>query len=191
MTAERSRLAAVVSDLAGPLPVVVALFLAGDRDGRSWLASVGWAVLAVVLLAVIPYVVTLRLRHPADGTRPARARKGAYMALVAALSLGGLLVLALLPSPGSVVDVAVAVVISLLAVAAATAVAAWSNHTAACAGGAAMCVVLAGPAWITLALAVVAVAWARLTLGRHSPAQVVLGAIWGAAVAAAALALLL
>lgn len=189
--AQSHRLANAISDVVGPLPVLAALCLAGVRDGRSVLTAIGWGLLAVVLLAVVPYLVTRRLRHPADGSRPGRGRKAGYMALVAALSLGGLVVLAILPSPSSVVDVAIATVITLVAVAVATGVAGWSNHTAACAGGAAMCVVLDGPLWCVLIAAVAAVGWARLELGRHTPAQVTFGAVWGAAVATVALAVLL
>ena len=187
----QARVASAVSDIIGPLPVIVALCLGGLRDGRSVLASVGWSLVAILLLAVIPYVVTLRLRHPADGSRPGRGRKGGYMAVVAATSLAGLVVLTLTPTPRSVVDVAVTVVVTLMAVAIATALAGWSNHTAACAGGVSMCVVLAGPVWLALTLAVIVVGWARVTLNRHSIAQVVLGAVWGGAVSAVVLIVLL
>lgn len=174
------RAAAVVSDAVGPLPVLVALCLAGRRDGLAAGASIAWGVAALMLLAVVPYVVTYRVRHPRDGLRPNRARKGAYMAGVAAIAAAGLTLLWLVGAPPALLAAAIVVVLTLAVTSVATAVAGWSNHAAACAAGVAMSSVLGGPVWLLLAIACTSVGWARVTLGRHSWGQVG----WGAAVGA-------
>jgi hypothetical protein len=186
---EDPRLASVVSDLFGPLPTLAALCGAGALH-TSALAGIGWGLLAMVFAAIVPYLVTWRLRHPADGSRPTGRDRASYMGLAVLTAAAGIVVLRILGSPDAVVDVTVAIMICLAVVAVTNALWHWSNHMAGCAAGVAMLVVLFGAPGLLAAAALPAVAWARLALGRHTVSELVLGTMCGAAVAGAVLAIL-
>lgn len=86
---------------------------------------------------------------------------------------------------------ALTVLLSALAVqgmilSAVTAVWKVSLHTAAVAGAAVVAWHVAGPASLGIAALVPVVAWARITLGRHTPAQTIAGALVGSLICAAA-----
>jgi len=141
-------------------------------------------------VAILPYLATWRIRHPAGGGRPSPSARATYMGLAVGTAAIGVVALDALGSPGRVLAAVAAVLISLAVVAVTNAKWGWSNHMAACAAGVAMLLVLFGwPAlWATCALP--AVAWARLSLGRHVPAELVLGAAVGATVSASVFAAL-
>jgi membrane-associated phospholipid phosphatase len=96
--------------------------------------------------------------------------------------LAGLAVLVVLNAPQQLVALVVAM---LAALAATTVVTLWwklSLHAAAASGTVAILALSFGPA-LTLAVPLVAVvAWSRVRLGDHTPAQTVAGAILGALV---------
>lgn len=189
-SSSRSRLASVVSDSLGPLPPLAALCGAGAKGTSSTLAGIGWGLLAMFFAAILPYVLTWRMRHPAGGGRLAPWARASYMGLAVVTAVLGLLVLHWLGAPDAVVSAVIAIVASLAVVAVTNARWGWSNHLAACAAGVAMLVVLFGPAGLWAALALPAVAWARLTLNRHTPGELVLGGLVGAVISGGVLAVL-
>lgn len=184
------RLASLVSDSLGPLPPLAALCGAGALHA-SIAAGIGWGLLAMFFAAILPYAVTWRVRHPADGTRPDRGTRGLYMALAVVTAAVGITVLTLLAAPLAVVDVTVTIMIALSVVAVTNAWWRWSNHMAASAAGVSMLVVLFGPAALVAAVALPAVAWSRRALGRHSGRELLLGALCGAGVSVPVLVALL
>ncbi|HEV2126892.1 MAG TPA: phosphatase PAP2 family protein, partial [Chloroflexota bacterium] len=65
-----------------------------------------------------------------------------------------------------------------------------SIHVAVVAGTVAVLTIVFGSGFLGLALLVALVAWSRVELGDHTPAQAIVGGVVGAAVAAAAFSLL-
>lgn len=141
--------------------------------------------------AILPYLVTWKVRHPAGDRRPSRTTRAAYMGLAVVTAAAGIAILIPLGAPAAVVKVTVTIMICLCVVAVTNGLRRWSNHMAACAAGVAMLYVLFGWYGLIAALALPAVAWARLQLGRHSRIELVLGALCGAAVSGPVLAALL
>lgn len=184
------RTASLVSDTFGPLPPLAALCGAGAAHSGSPLAGAAWGVLAMFFVAILPYVVTWRIRHPAHGGRPSPRARLSYMGLAVVTAVAGLGVLRWLGAPGAVISVVIAILVTLAVVTVTNARWGWSNHLAACAAGVAMLVVLFGVAGLWALPAVPAVAWARLTLGRHTPVELALGAVVGVVVSAAVLTVL-
>ena len=189
-SADKSRLASFVSDSLGPLPPLAALCGAGALHRGPW-AGVGWGLLAMFFVAILPYLVTWKPRHPPAGRRPSRRARGAYMGLAVVTAGVGIAVLALVGAPSAVVKVTVTIMVCLAVVAVTNAVWRWSNHMAACAAGVAMLVVLFGWPGLISVVALPAVAWARLKLHRHSVIELLLGTLCGAVIAGPVLSALL
>lgn len=184
-----SRLASFVSDSLGPLPSLSALCGAGALHS-SIAAGIAWGLLAMFFAAILPYLVTWKIRHPASGATVPRPVRGAYMGLAVVTAAVGVIVLIPLGAPSAVIQTTIAIMLCLGVVAVTNALWRWSNHMAACAAGVAMLLVLFGWPALISAAALPAVAWSRLRLGRHSLVELVLGALCGAAVAGSILAAL-
>ncbi|MCW2528615.1 MAG: hypothetical protein JWM76_3475 [Pseudonocardiales bacterium] len=183
------RAASFVSDSLGPLPTLAALCGSGTLHA-SVVAGISWGLLAMFFAAILPYLVTWKVRHPSGGGRPSRRGRGAYMGIAVVTAAVGIAVLILLGAPAAVVDATLTILICLGVVAVTNSLWRWSNHMAACAAGVVMLCVLFGWPGLIAAAALPAVAWARLRLGRHSRTELVLGALCGAAVAGPILAAL-
>jgi hypothetical protein len=76
------RVASMVSDTVGPLPSLAALCAAG-AIGSSPVAGIGWGLLAMFFVAILPYVATWKIRHPAEGGRLSVSVRAGYMGLAA------------------------------------------------------------------------------------------------------------
>lgn len=177
------RIAAVVSEVLGPLPVGVA-FCIGVGAASRGLAGAAWGLLAIFFAAVLPYLATWRMRHPSRGGRPASRTRLGYLLITAASAAVGLLLVASLGAPWRVVVVATTIVVGLIVGVLVNARWRASNHVAGLAGAVAALSVIYTPLWLLGAPLVALLAWARLRLGRHSPAEVALGALIGAVVGA-------
>jgi putative flippase GtrA len=184
------RVASMVSDTVGPLPSLAALCAAG-AIGSSPVAGIGWGLLAMFFVAILPYVATWKIRHPAEGGRLSVSVRAGYMGLAALTAAVGLLMLWLLGAPSQLLATVIAILVTLVVAAVTNARWGWSNHLAACAAGVAMLVVLLGPASLFAVIAIPPVAWARLRLGRHSTVELAAGTAIGVVVAGAVLAALL
>lgn len=169
----------------------VLLGLVGVRASGSPTTGLGWAMLASVFTWGVPYAVVL------DGVRRGRVgdrfiaerRQRIGPMVLAVVSAGvGLVALTRLGAPRDLVLVVVAVLAGLVVSLGITAAWKLSVHVAGLAGALAVVTVLYGP-WGIGGIPVLALlGWARVRLGAHSLAQVLAGAVVGAAVVGATLA---
>ncbi len=179
----RVRLARVASDVIGPLPVVVALCAAGVTNGASWPSGVGWGLLAMFFVGILPYSVTWKVRHPADDEKPSQRSRVAYMGTAVVTAAVGLAVLRLSGAPADVVRLTTAILVALVVTAVCNSRWRWSNHMAAATSGAALLVVRLGAIGLLAIVAIPLVAWARLVLQRHDVGELFGGLVLGATVA--------
>lgn len=181
--------ARVVSEALGPVPLGVAVCLAVGAASRGW-AGAGWGLLAAGFAAVLPYVVTWRLRHPRQRRAVSRRARVGYLLVTLACAMAGVVLVGLLGGPHRVVAVAVTLVAGLAVAAAINTRWRLSNHGCAAAGGSVILAVLYGPAYLAGFLVAAGVGWSRVRLGRHTVVEVVGGAAVGAVVCAVVLPLL-
>jgi hypothetical protein len=174
----------VISDVLGPLPVCAALFNSAIQDGIGWLSAVGWMALAIAFAGIIPYVVTWRLRHPADGSLQPKRSRSLSMLFAAGVAAIGIVILLLLGAPHQLLVTTGSIIITLVVISWANAHWRWSNHVTAAAAGTAILVVDASPLGALGAVATCAVAAARVSLNRHSWSECLWGAATGATTAA-------
>lgn len=185
--------AKIVSELLGPVPFGVGLLVGvgAASDDSPW-AGAGWGLLGIFFAAVLPYLLTLRLRRDrprkGHGGRTARLQ---YLGVALGSAAAGLLLLALLPAPHQVFAVTLTILVGLLAAVGLNTRWPVSNHTSAAAGGAAMLTILYGSELLALYALVAALAWARVVLGRHTVSEAVAGVAVGSVVSAISLSVLL
>lgn len=172
-----------VSEVLGPMPVGVALS-AGVGAHSAGVAGAGWGMLAICFAAVLPYAVTWRVRHTADGSPHKTQTRVTYLLVTLLCAAAGLALVASLGAPHDVVVVAVMIVAGLLLCAAANARWRVSNHAAGLAGAILTLSVLYAPLWLTATPLVGLLGWARVRLGRHRAAEVLAGAALGGVVGA-------
>jgi membrane-associated phospholipid phosphatase len=186
----QSRVGMLISEALGPVPLGIALCVGvGASTDRA--AGAAWGLLAILFTAVLPYLVTWRARHPGGGSRPSRSVRVRYLAMTLLSAAVGTTMVALAGAPDRVIAVATTILIGLATGALVNARWRASNHATAVAGGITMLVVLYGGWFLPMYALVGLVGWSRVTSGRHSWAEVVAGAVLGAAVSAIALPLLL
>jgi len=156
----------------------------------SLVNGVGLGLLAALFAGGLPYaVLMLGVRRGRLGDRHlSRREERPLMMGMGLVSVScGLLVMRWLDAPrevyalvaAMVAGVAVALAISLF----------WkiSIHTACTAGSVAVLTIVLGPAWSAFLVVALAVGWARVVMRDHSPAQVAIGGLVGAAVASGTL----
>ena len=166
------------------VPLFVAVGLEAD-EGRGLL----WALLCISLTSGLSllYLVYLtrsgEVRDPRSIPRSERVRP---LRVVAGLHVAAFLVVLLLGGPAELVAVLLSYALATLLFAVITPVSNLSLHAAG-ASGAAVCLTHVFGAWgLPAFLLLPPVFWARLVLGRHTPAELVLGtlvgggATWGA-----------
>ncbi len=185
----RRRLAQLVSETLGPVPLGVAVCVGVGAATDRW-PGAGWGLLAAGFAALLPYAVTWRLRHPAEDAPASRRTRVAYLLLTLACAVAGVLLVGLLGGPHRVVAVAITIVAGLAAAAAVNTRCRLSNHACAAGGGSVILAVLYGPIFLLGFLVVAVVGWSRVELGRHTVVEVVAGAVVGAAVCGVVLPLL-
>lgn len=159
--------------LAAAMVVGFALTSAG-----SLRTGVGWALLAALLTAAVPYAIVWAGARRGHLTE---RHAGFLLGLVACLA--GIGALAGLGAPRPLTAVVVVLFTTGVVVTAVNQAWKLSAHAAVAAASAETLVIAFGQ-WMTPLFVVVAlVAWSRVRLGDHSPAQVVAGAFAGVALA--------
>ena len=179
------RTARLVTDAFEPKNwIVLVTILIGWNADR--LAGIGWGLVGAVFAAVIPVVF---INHGAKKGRwtdrhvGVRRQRVTVMAFILASVGAGIALLAGLGAPRSVIAMIIAMTATLAGLL--TVTVAWkiSIHSAIASGAVAMLALAYGPWMLTGYLLVAAVAWSRIALRHHTPAQVLAGACLGAALA--------
>jgi membrane-associated phospholipid phosphatase len=179
----RLRLARLVSERLSPPPIIVVLALV-----VAWASSptpamaVLWGGIAAVFASVLPYAIILRgvrrgrLSHKNLNLRAERIRLG----IVALASIGiGLGLLVAFDAPAEMVGLLVSIGVGIVC---GWVITLWwkiSVHAAIAAGAATVLLVVFGPALLLAWPLVALIAWARVEVGDHTPAQVLAGVALG------------
>jgi hypothetical protein len=152
-----------------------------------------WALLAAAFCSLLPMLYILRGvrrgRLTDHHVRVRRQRRGPLLVAVRSV-LTGLALLVATGAPRDVVALVGAGAVGLFVAVAITLVWKISVHVAVAAGAVVVLALVFGPALLALAPLVALCAWARVAVRDHTHAQVVVGAIVGAAVAGVAFPLL-
>jgi membrane-associated phospholipid phosphatase len=185
-SAYRTSLARVVTDILAPANLAVAQLLMVSWNSAPGLAGLGWGVLTATFCGLIPFAIVIAGVHGRRWTdRHVRVRQERLVPFLAAIAsfLAGLALLVALGAPRQLIALVVAMLTCLAVTMLVTLWWKLSLHTAAASGTVAILVLTLGPLLI-LALPVVAlVAWSRIRLGDHTPAQTLAGAALGGLVA--------
>jgi membrane-associated phospholipid phosphatase len=181
-------LARAVTEVLSPVPVVAAMdLLLGWAGGHHRLSGLLFGALAVLITIVPPYAfVLLGVRRGRFTDHHLGDRRQRMLPLILGIiaMVAGVVALALAGAPHLLLAGIEITAAGLLAGAAVSRFWKMSGHTTA---AAAVLVILAavGHGWPLLATPLIAViGWARVRLGDHTVAQVVVGALTGALIAA-------
>jgi membrane-associated phospholipid phosphatase len=190
----RLRVARLVGEVVSPPPILVAVALA-----VAWASSptpamaVAWGAIAALSASVLPYALILRgVRRGrlSDRNISLREQRIRFGGLAIASILLGLVVLAALDAPDEMVALLASIAVG---VACGWVVTLWwkiSVHAAIAAGAATVLTLVFGPALLAAWPLVALVAWSRVEVGDHTPAQVLAGVALGIVVNATVFPLL-
>jgi membrane-associated phospholipid phosphatase len=182
----RLRVARLVGELLSPPPilVVLALVVAWETSPTPAMAVL-WGGIAALFASVLPYALILRgvrrgrLSDKNISLREQRIRFG----IVAITSiLLGLAVLAAFDAPAEMVALLAAIAVG---VACGWVITLWwkiSVHAAIAAGAATVLTLVFGTALLVVWALVAVIAWSRVQVGDHTPAQVLAGVALGVVV---------
>ena len=188
------RLARIITELTAPAVLVSLLTVViGWHSARGAMSGVGWGLVAVVFVSLIPTAYILGgVRRGRLTDHHVRIREQRRVPLLFGLGsvAAGLALLAVLGAPRPVLALVAAGLVGLVV---AVTVSHWwkmSIHSAVAVGTLVVLVVTFG-AWLLAATPLLGlVGWSRVRLGDHTPAQVLAGGALGGLVAAVVFALL-
>jgi len=191
--ARRTGLARAVTELLAPASLAVGQLLLVGWHSAPGPAGLGWGLLAATFCGLLPYgIVIAGVRRWRWTDRHLRTRQQRPVPLLAAIAsvLAGLALLLALDTPRQLIALVLAMLTGLAATLVVTLWWKLSVHTAAASGTVAILALTFGPT-LTLTVPTVAlVAWSRVRLGDHTPAQTLAGAALGGLVATAVFILL-
>ena len=190
----RLRVARLVGELLSPplILVVLALVVAWDSSPTPGKA-VAWGTIAAAFASVLPYALILHgVRHGrlVDRNISVREQRIGFGVVAISSILAGLAVLAAFDAPAEMVALLASVAVG---VACGWVITLWwkiSVHAAIAAGTATVLMLVHGPALLAAWPLVALVAWSRVQVGDHTPAQVLAGVALGVAVNATTFPLL-
>jgi hypothetical protein len=192
--AGRRRLARLVTEVLAPAPIVAALLLVvAWQSAPTVAAAAAWGLVAALFASLLPFLFILRgvrrgrLTDHHVGVREQR-RTPLLMGLASVLV--GLALLAAWSAPRELLALVAAMLAGLVVSLLVTLGWKVSLHTSVAAGSIVILVLVFGPTLLVLLPVVGLIGWARVEVGDHSPAQVAVGALLGAAVAATVFSLL-
>jgi membrane-associated phospholipid phosphatase len=179
----RLRVARLVGEVLSPPPilVVLALVVAWDSSPTPAMAVV-WGGIAAVSASVLPYAIILRgVRRGrlSDKNISLREQRIRFAAVVIASILTGLAVLAAFDAPAEMVALQASIAVG---VACGWVLTLWwklSVHAAIAAGAATVLLLVFGLALLVVWPLVALIAWSRVQVGDHTPAQVLAGIALG------------
>lgn len=161
--------------------------IVGATSGASAWTGVGWALVVLLFVCLIPYLVIVvgvrRGRYTDHHLRDVRQRP-APLAFGLVSAAVGLLLVDLGGGPRSLIALVAASVAGFAVLVAVSLRWKMSVHSGVAAGGTAIVGIIGGAvAWLVGLVVVGSVAWSRVRLRDHTVAQVVVGAVVGAIVA--------
>jgi membrane-associated phospholipid phosphatase len=175
-------LAHAVTELLAPANLAVAQLLLVGWHSSPGPAGLAWGLLAATFCGLLPYGIVIagvrRRRWTDRHLRLRRQRPAPFLAAIASV-LAGLALLLALDAPRQLVALVVAMLTGLATTLVVTLWWKLSVHTAAAAGTMAVLALTFGPTLTLTAPTVALVAWARVRLGDHTPAQTAAGAALG------------
>jgi membrane-associated phospholipid phosphatase len=179
----RLRAARLVGEVLSPPPILVALALAvAWASSPTRAMAVLWGTIAAVFTSVLPYALILRgVRRGrlSDRNISLREQRIRFGGVAIASILLGLAVLAVLDAPAEMVALLASIAVG---VACGWVVTLWwkiSVHAAIAAGAATVLTLVFGPALLAVWPLVTLIAWSRVQVGDHTPAQVLAGVALG------------
>jgi membrane-associated phospholipid phosphatase len=182
----RRRVARLVGELLSPPPILVVLALLVAWASSSTPAmAVLWGGIAAVFASVLPYALILRgvrrgrLSDKHISLREQRIRFGVVAIISILMGLGAL---AAFDAPAEMVALLASIAVG---VACGWVVTLWwkiSVHAAIAAGAATVLLLVFGPALLAVWPLVALIAWSRVQVGDHTPAQVLAGVALGVVV---------
>jgi membrane-associated phospholipid phosphatase len=182
----RLRVARLVGELLSPPPILVALALVVAWDSSPTLAvAVAWGAVAALFAGVLPYALILRgVRRGrlSDRNISLREQRVRFGGVAIASLLLGLAVLAAFDAPAEMVALLASIAVG---VACGWVITLWwkiSVHAAIAAGAATVLTLVFGPALLAAWPLVALIAWSRVQVGDHTPAQVLAGVALGVVV---------
>jgi membrane-associated phospholipid phosphatase len=190
----RLRVARLVGELLSPPPVLagLALVVAWDSSPTPAMAIL-WGGIAAVSASVLPYALILRgVRRDqfTDRNISLRQQRIRFAGVAMASILTGLAVLAAFDAPAEMVALQASIAVG---VACGWVITLWwkiSIHAAIAAGAATVLLLVFGPALLVVWPLVALIAWSRVQVGDHTPAQVLAGVALGIVVNATVFPLL-
>jgi membrane-associated phospholipid phosphatase len=190
----RLRVARLVGELLSPPPIlaVLALVVAWDSSPTPAMAIL-WGGIAAVSASVLPYALILRgVRRGrlTDRNISLRQQRIGFVAVAITSILVGLAVLAAFDAPAEMVALQASIAVG---VACGWVITLWwkiSVHAAIAAGAATVLLLVFGPALLVVWPLVAVIAWSRVQVGDHTPAQVLAGVALGVVVNATVFPLL-
>src|SRR5689334_20803025 len=185
----RLPLARLASELLAPAPVASALLIAVAWGSASTPAQAArWALVGLACGTLVPVgfiEVGVRRRRLSDRHLSRREERLGPLLVGLVATLAALWLLQLAQAPRNLLALLATMALVLGATLALTTVWKISVHTAALAGSAVIVAAVFGWPWLALAPLLALVAWARVELRAHTPGQVLVGSLVGAAGAAA------
>lgn len=183
-------MARLVTEAMSPIVLIVFVTLIVAVHSAGTVRGLALGLVAIFFAGGLPYglvVVGVRRGQLTDHHISRREQRPAMMAIALASLVVGLLVLRWLDAPRALFALVAAMVAGLAVALAITWYWKISIHAAAAAGTVASLAILVTPWWLFLTPLVVLTGWARVEIRNHTPAQVLVGAIVGATVAAGVL----
>ena len=188
----RHRLARLVTEAMSPVVLIVFVTLIVAVHSAGVVRGLALGLVAIFFAGGLPYglvLIGVRRGQLTDHHVSRREQRPLMMAIALASVAVGLLVLRWLDAPRALFALMAAMVAGLVVALAITSYWKISIHAAAAAGTVASLVMLVSVWWLLLVPLVVLTGWARVVIRDHTPAQVSVGAIVGAVVAAGVLLL--
>jgi len=190
----RRRVARLVTEVLAPAPIVAALLLVvAWRSASTTTEAMAWGLLAVLFASLLPFLFILRgvwRGRLSDHHVGIRQQRPMPLLVGIASVLIGLWLLTAWSAPRDLVALVGAMTVGLVVSLLVTLGWKISIHTAVAAGAAVILVLVFGPPLLALSPVVGLIGWSRVEIGDHTPAQVAMGAVLGAVVAAGAFSLL-
>jgi membrane-associated phospholipid phosphatase len=186
----KRQLARIVTEVFAPAPTVAALLVVVAWHTAATAAdAVRWGLVSVLFASLIPfaYIVRgVRRRRFTDHHVGVREHRPIVLVVGIASVLIGVMVLIVLGAPRDLVALVGSMAVGLISSMLVTLFWKISVHAAVTAGAAVVLVLVFGPPLTWLGLVVAVVAWARVAIGDHTPAQALAGILLGATVAGTA-----